>query len=380
MATATASEQRVYNFSAGPAVLPLAVLEQARDEMLCLPGVGASVLEISHRSDAFIQIIEAAEANLRKLLSIGDDYAVLFLQGGGRLQFSMAPMNLIGEHGARKGKRGDYLLTGSWGKQALAEAKKVGPTNVAYDASEHNFDRLPAPFCDGEAAPAYSGDAAYVHYTCNETIQGVQFPTEPDTGGVPLVCDASSDFLHKKLDISKYGLLYACAQKNAGPAGVTIVVVNKALVEGASDDLPVYCNYNTHIRDNSLNNTPPTFAIYVVKLVTEWIFREFGDLDAVHEHNRKKAGLLYDVLDSAPDFFIGHARPECRSLMNVAFRLPSEEITKAFLAGAAERGLSDLTGHRSVGGARASIYNAMPIEGVEALRDYMVEFRNQHAG
>lgn len=376
MSTATATEQRVYNFSAGPAVLPVPVLEQARDEMLCLPGVGASVLEISHRSAAFVEIIEAAEANLRKLLGVPEDYAVLFLQGGGRLQFWMTAANLIGDLGARKGKSADYLLTGSWGKQAMAEAKKVAPVRVAYDASATNFDRLPAPFCAGETAMDLNPDAAYVHYTCNETIQGVQFPTEPDTGDVPLVCDASSDFLHKKVDVTKYGIIYACAQKNAGPAGVTIVVVKKDLVADASPDLPVYCNYNTHIADNSLNNTPPTFSIYVVKLVTEWLMREFGDLDAVYKHNQAKAKLLYDVLDASPDFYIGHAKPECRSLMNVAFRLPSDELTTEFLSGAKKRGLSDLKGHRSVGGARASIYNAMPIEGVECLRDYMLEFQS----
>ncbi|TWT48890.1 3-phosphoserine/phosphohydroxythreonine transaminase [Botrimarina hoheduenensis] len=377
---ATTPQQRVYNFSAGPAVLPVPVLEQVRDEMLCLPGVGASILEISHRGAAFTQIIESAEANLRKLLDISDDYAVLFIQGGSRLQFSMVPMNFIGEHGANPGKSGDYLITGSWGKQALEEAVKVGPCRAVYNSKATNFDRLPAPFCAGEATPQYSDDAAFVHYTCNETIQGVQFPGEPETGGIPLVCDASSDFLHRKLDVSKYGLIYACAQKNAGPAGVTIVIVKKDLVASASDSLPVYCNYNTHIEANSLNNTPPTFAIYVVQLVTQWLLDTYGSLDAVHKNNAQKAKLLYDLLDESPDFYQGHAQPECRSLMNVAFRLPSEDLTAAFLSGGKQHGLTDLKGHRSVGGIRASIYNAMPIAGVETLRDYMVDFRNQHAG
>ncbi|MGL4512053.1 MAG: 3-phosphoserine/phosphohydroxythreonine transaminase [Lacipirellulaceae bacterium] len=291
----------------------------------------------------------------------------------------MAPMNLIGDHGAQKGKGGDYLVTGTWGKQALGEGKKVGPTRVAYDSSATNFDRLPAPFCPGEPAMDLDPNAAFVHYTCNETIQGVQFHTEPETNGVPLVCDASSDFLHKPIDVSKYGLIYACAQKNAGPAGVTIVIVRKDLVAGASDKLPVYLNYNTHIVDKSLNNTPPTFAIYVTRLVTDWVLREFGDLKAMHAHNAKKAKTLYDVLDASPEFYQGHAMRECRSLMNVPFRLPSEDLTKAFLAGADERGLSDLQGHRSVGGVRASIYNAMPLEGVETLRDFMVEFRDKNA-
>ncbi|MEM6331033.1 MAG: 3-phosphoserine/phosphohydroxythreonine transaminase, partial [Planctomycetota bacterium] len=329
------------------------------------PGVGASVLEISHRSAAFTEIIEAAEANLRKLLDISDDYAVLFLQGGSRLQFSMVPINLLTE-----GRSADYILTGSWGKKALAEAKKVGRTRVAYDASETNFDRVP-----DEGQLDLAPDAAYVHYCCNETIQGVQFNGEPPTpDGVPLVCDASSDFLHRKLDVSRYGLIYACAQKNAGPAGVTVVVIRKDLAERSSDGLASYLNYNTHINEKSLGNTPPCFAIYVNKLVTDWLLQDVGGLDAMFEQNKQKALMLYDVLDANPGFYKGHAQPHSRSVMNVTFNLPSDELTTAFLAGAKEHGLTDLKGHRSVGGIRASIYNAMPAAGVERLRNFMVEF------
>lgn len=362
------ASDRVYNFSPGPAVLPLPVLEQIRDEMVCLPGVGSSVLEISHRGPAFTEIIEGAEANLRKLLDISDDYAVLFLQGGSRLQFSMVPMNLL-----TKGKSADYILTGSWGKKALAEAKKEGQTRVAYDAKESNYDHVPA-----EGDLDLDPQAAYVHYCCNETIQGVQFNGEPDVGEVPLVCDASSDFLHRGLDINRYGLIYACAQKNAGPAGVTIVVIRKDLAERSSDELPAYLNYNTHIDEKSLGNTPPCFAIYVNKLVTDWLLNEIGGLDAMFEQNKRKALLLYDVLDDNAEFYKGHAQPHSRSVMNVTFNLPSDELTKAFLAGAEENGLTDLKGHRSVGGIRASIYNAMPEAGVEKLRDFMLEFAKRN--
>jgi len=360
---------RVFNFSAGPAVLPVPVLEQIRDEMLSLPGVGASVLEISHRSPAFTEIIEAAEANLRKLFDISDDYAVLFLQGGSRLQFSMLPMNLLEE-----GQSADYILTGSWGKKALAEAKKVGATRVAYDAKDSNYNHVPT-----QDQLDLDPNAAYLHYCCNETIQGVQFAGEPQcpsngAGDVPLVCDASSDIMHRKLDVSRYGLIYACAQKNAGPAGVTIVIMRKDLAERASDQLPAYLNYNTHIQEKSLGNTPPCFAIYVNKLVTDWLLNDIGGLDNMFAQNKQKSLLLYDLLDANADFYRGHAQPHSRSVMNVTFNLPNDDLTASFLAGAEAEGLTDLKGHRSVGGIRASIYNAMPTAGVEKLRDYMTEF------
>lgn len=360
---------RNYNFSAGPATLPLSVLEKVQAEMLSLPGVGASVLEISHRSPPFIEIAQSAEANLRELLSISDDYAVLFLQGGSRLQFSMVPMNLLGEHA----NSADYILTGSWGKNAAKEAAKEGDICVAWDGGSTNYDRLPAD-SDLDLNP----NAGYVHFTSNETIQGVQFASEPNVGPVPLVCDASSDFMHRPLDVSKYGMIYACAQKNAGPAGLTVVIMRKDLLELSSDDLPGYLNYKIHADAESMWNTPPTFAIYVLKLITEWLKDDIGGLAKMHELNKQKAAMLYDVLDANPDFYQGHAQPEFRSLMNVTFRLPDDELTAKFLAAAKEHNLTDLKGHRSVGGIRASIYNAMPVAGVEALRNFMIDFVGRH--
>jgi phosphoserine aminotransferase len=360
---------RVYNFSAGPAVLPVPVLEQVQREMLALPGAGASILEVSHRSGAFAPIIEAAEKNLRKLLSIPDDYVVLFLQGGSRLQFSMVPMNLVG-----RGQVADYILTGSWGNDALKEAKKAGETRVVWDGKSTNYDRLPERG-DLNLDP----QAAYVHYTSNETIQGVQFKKEPEVGDVPLVCDASSDFLHRPLPIDKYGLIYACAQKNAGPAGVTVVIIRKDLLKRSDPKLPGYLNYDIHNENGSMWNTPPTFAIYVLKLITEWLLDNVGGLEAMYKLNHDKARLLYDELDQSEGFYAGHARPEYRSLMNVTFRLPSDELTGQFVSEAKKRDLYELKGHRSVGGIRASIYNAMPMSGVEALRDFMREFRQKNA-
>jgi phosphoserine aminotransferase len=359
---------RVYNFSAGPAVLPEPVLEQVQREMLALPGVGASILEISHRSGAFAPIIDEAEKNLRKLLSISDDYAVLFLQGGSRLQFSMVPMNLLG-----RGQVADYILTGSWGNDALKEAKKAGETRVTWDGKATNYDRVP-----DRAELNLEPQAAYVHYTVNETIQGVEFQTEPEVGDVPRVCDASSNFLSRPINVNKYGLIYACAQKNAGPAGVTVVIIRKDLLKRSDPNLPGYLNYDIHAQNGSMWNTPPTFAIYVLKLITEWLIDNVGGLEAMHRRNQDKARLLYDELDRSGGFYTGHAKPQCRSLMNVTFRLPNDELTSQFVAEAKKRELTELKGHRSVGGIRASIYNAMPMAGVEALRDFMEEFRRKN--
>lgn len=356
---------RVYNFSAGPAVLPVPVLEEVQRDMLSLPGAGASILEISHRSPTFQTIIDAAEANLRKLLGISDDYAVLFLQGGSRLQFSMIPMNLMAP-----GESCDYILTGSWGKDALKEAKKEGKTRVAWDGAATNYDRLPQRG-DLDLDP----QAAFVHFTSNETIQGVEFVGDPDAGDAPLVCDVSSNFLSRPIDVAKYGLIYACAQKNAGPAGVTVVIVRKDLMKRADANMPGYLHYLTHAENGSMWNTPPTFAIYVLKLITEWLTSNVGGLEAMQQRNAEKASLLYNVLDASGGFYAGHAQKDCRSQMNVTFRLPSEELTTQFVSEAKKRNLTDLKGHRSVGGIRASIYNAMPKAGVEALRDFMVEFR-----
>jgi phosphoserine aminotransferase len=367
--SASTTTDRVYNFSPGPAVLPVPVLEQIQSEMLSLPGCGASILEISHRSKPFLAILDATKQRLRQLIGIPDDYDILFLQGGSRLQFSMIPMNLLPDRNASA----DYLLTGSWGKYAYQEGIKEGAINTAWDGKATNYDRLPAR---GELK--LSSDAAYVYYTSNETIQGVQFSTEPETGKVPLVCDASSDFLYRPLPIQKYGLIFACAQKNAGPSGVTVVIMRKDLLERSKDSLPGYMNFKNHSTENSLWNTPPTFGIYVMGLVARWLLEDVGGLEKMHRRNREKAQLLYDAIDGSGGFYRGHAQQDCRSLMNVTFRLPTEALEKDFITQATSRQLDSLAGHRSVGGIRASIYNAMPVEGVESLRDFMLEFHGRH--
>jgi phosphoserine aminotransferase len=361
---------RVFNFSPGPAVLPVSVLERARDEMLALPGVGSSVLEISHRSPAFDRILDETLADLRTLLGIGGDHEVVFLQGGASLQFSMVPMNLL----RGRPEQADYVLTGTWGATAIKEARREGAVHVAWDGAESNYDRLPA---NGEIA--CSDRPAYVHLTSNETIQGVQWKREPDVGDAPLVCDCSSDFLSRPIDVSRYGLIYACAQKNAGIAGVTVAIIRKDLLERSRDDLPKMLDYRTYVKEGSRPNTPPVFAIYILGLVCRWLRDEVGGLAAMARHNAAKAKLLYDVLDTSGGFYAGHARPDCRSDMNVTFRLPEASLEKEFLASATARGLVDLKGHRSVGGIRASIYNAMPIAGVEALRDHMLAFMESAA-
>lgn len=360
--------ERVYNFSAGPAMMPRPVLEQAQAELVALPGVGMSVMELSHRSKWFDEIIAEAEENLRRVLDVPDDYRVLFLQGGARLQFSMVPINFL------DGGSADHLVTGYWGEKALQEAVREGTPHLAWSGEHDRFVRVPAQD-DLDLDPG----ARYVHMTSNETIQGVQFPAPPDTGEVPLVCDASSDFLSRPVDVRDYGLLYACAQKNAGPAGLTVAVISDRLLERRREGLHTMLDYGAHAEAGSRLNTPPTFGIYLFVLVTQWIEREMGGLAALAERNRAKAKLLYDVLDEHSDFYQAHAEPASRSDMNVTFRLPRPELDAPFLEGAVERRLVQLKGHRSVGGIRASIYNAMPVEGVEALRDYLLEFAAAHA-
>jgi phosphoserine aminotransferase len=364
MATSTNTD-RVVNFSAGPATMPVAVLERARDEMLCLPGVGASVMEISHRSSTFDAILQSAKNNLRKLLQIPENYHVIFLQGGSRLQFSMIPANLL--RGA--GHPAEYVVTGSWSKKAVEEAKKEGKINIAYDGKSTNYDRLPT-----SSELQLDPSAAYTYVCSNETIQGVQYLHEIDTGGAPLVCDASSDFLCRQLPMERYALLYACAQKNAGPAGVTAVIIRDDILASSQASLPGYLNYRNHVEEDSCWNTPPTFAIYMLDLVTQWLLNDIGGLDAMYEINCRKAKMLYDSIDASGDFYQGHAQQGSRSIMNVTFRMATEELDKQFIAQAAAAGLANLKGHRSVGGMRASIYNAMPEEGVAALRDFMQEF------
>src|SRR5262245_28450894 len=354
--------QRAWNFSPGPGALPLPVLEQVRDELVELPGAGASVLEISHRSGAFERIIAEAESNLRELLSIPDTHRVLFLQGGASLQFAMVPMNLM-LSGA------DHVVTGSWGKKAFAEAAMRGNARVVWDGAEAGYTATPASL-DAVWNPDY------LPVTSNETIEGVEFPAgfEPP-GGPPLVCDASSDFLSRPIPVERYGLLYAAAQKNAGPAGLTVVLIREDLLETIPRGVPTMLDYRTFAQHGSLYNTPPVFAIYVLMLVTRWLRDTVGGLDAMAKINAEEAAILYEAIDGSDGFYRGVAETQSRSRMNVTFRLPSEERERAFVERAVAEGMTELGGHRSVGGIRASIYNAMPVEGVEALRDFMERFR-----
>lgn len=354
--------ERIFNFSAGPAMLPVPVLEEAQRDMLSLPGVGMSVMEISHRSKTFDQIIGGAEAGLRKLMAIPDNYEVLFLQGGASLQFSMVPMNFLPADGTA-----DYVITGSWGKKALKEAKRVGAVNVAATMADGGFTRVPT-----REEMNLNSQAAYVHITTNETIEGVEWKDEPEVGTVPLIADASSDILAHRIPVEKYALIYAGAQKNMGPSGVTLVIVRDDLLKTIPENLHSMLDYRTHVENKSLYNTPNTWGIYIIDLVCKWL-KDKGGLVAMEQENNDKAQLLYDAID-ATDFYRGHADHDCRSIMNVTFRLPSEELEKKFTTEATAKGLDGLKGHRSVGGIRASIYNAFPKAGVEALVSFMKDF------
>ena len=358
--------ERIFNFSAGPAVLPVEVLEEAQRDMLSLPGVGMSVMEISHRSKTFDDILAKADGGLRELLSIPNNYHILFLQGGASLQFSMVPMNLLPQGGTA-----DYIVTGSWGKKALKEAKRCGAVNVAANMADGGFTRTP----EAEEIKL-DPNAAYVHITTNETIEGVEWKTEPECGSVPLVADASSDILSHPIPIEKYSLIYAGAQKNMGPSGVTMVILRDDLLRRIPDGLHTMLDYRTHVESKSLYNTPNTWGIYIINLVCKWL-KEKGGLQEMQQENDEKAKLIYDAID-ATDFYRGHANPDSRSIMNVTFRLPSEELEKKFASEATARGLDGLKGHRSVGGIRASIYNAFPIAGVKALVSFMQEFEKNN--
>ena len=353
---------RVFNFSAGPAVLPVEVLAQAKEEMLDWRGSGMSVTEMSHRGKEFMSIAEQAEADLRELMGIPANYKVLFLQGGASLQFAMVPMNLL------RGKAGaDYINTGAWSKKAISEAKRYGKVNVAATTEANKFTSAPT-----QAELSLSADAAYVHYTPNETIGGVEFPYVPETGDVPLVADMSSTILSRPVDVSRFGLIYAGAQKNIGPAGLTIVIVRDDLVGHAPTGTAGMLDYKVHADAQSMSNTPPTYAIYIAGLVFKWLKR-LGGLEAMERRNIAKAQLLYDYLGDST-LFRSPVREADRSRMNIPFTLRDESLDNAFLKGAESRGMVQLKGHRSVGGMRASIYNAMPIEGVKCLVEYMKEF------
>ncbi len=357
---------RVYNFSAGPAMLPEPVLEQARDELLDWHGTGMSVMEMSHRGKAFVSIAEQAEADLRELMTIPDNYKVLFLQGGASSQFAMVPLNL-----SQAGQRVDYINTGAWSKKAIAEAKRYCDVHIAGSSEESNFTTVPA-----QEALELSADAAYVHYTPNETIGGVEFPYVPETGGVPLVADMSSTILSRPIDVSRYGVIYAGAQKNIGPAGLTIVIVREDLIGHARDITPTMFDYKVHADAGSMYNTPPTYAWYLAGLVFRWL-KDLGGLEKMAEINRRKAEKLYAAID-ASDFYHNPVDPSCRSWMNVPFTLADPELDATFLKEAEAAGLVTLKGHRSVGGMRASIYNAMPEAGVDALIDFMADFEKRH--
>jgi phosphoserine aminotransferase len=356
---------RVYNFSAGPAVLPEAVLKKAQEEMLEYGSSGMSVMEMSHRSADFEGIIAKAEANLRTLMGIPENYKVLFLQGGASLQFTMVPMNLMNQF-----KRAIYLKTGSFAKNAIAEAKKIGEVVVAASSEDKTFSYIPEL-----TAAMFEGDADYVHITQNNTIYGTRFPKLPDTGNKPLVADMSSMILSEETDVTKYGLIYAGAQKNIGPAGVTLVLIREDLLERSADTLPGMLSYKVMAANGSMFNTPPTYGIYIAGLVFEHLLNS-GGIAAMQQRNEKKAALLYDYLDKS-SLFKPTADASSRSIMNVTFVTGSEELDKKFVSEAKKRGIVNIKGHRSVGGMRASIYNAMPAEGVKALIDLMKDFESK---
>jgi len=358
--------ERIFNFSAGPAVLPVPVLEEAQRDMIALPGVGMSVMEISHRSKTFDEIIQGAEAGLRELLGIPKDYAVLFLQGGASLQFAMVPMNFLSLDSSA-----DYIVTGSWGKKAVKEAQIFGTVDMAANMADGGFTRVPTQE-ELHLNPA----AAYLHITSNETIEGVQWKSESEVGEVPLISDSSSDILSRPIPVEKYGLIYAGAQKNMGPSGVTLVIVREDLLPRIRDGLSTMLDYRTHVKGKSLYNTPNTWGIYIINLVCKWL-KEKGGLSEMQSENEAKAKVIYDCID-ATDFYRGHADPDSRSAMNVTFRLPSEDLEKKFASEATAAGMDGLKGHRSVGGIRASIYNAFPREGCEALVEFMKEFEKKN--
>ncbi len=356
--------KRIFNFSAGPACLPLPVLERAQSELLSLGGIGMSVMEISHRSSHFDAIIESAEQGLRDLMGIPSNYRVLFLQGGATLQFSMIPINFL-----RGGRSADYVVTGAWGKKAVKEALREGHVNEVYNSESEGFKSVPA---EGELT--FDPEAAYLHYTSNETIEGVEFKYEIDGSGVPVVCDMSSNILSRPIDVSRYGLIYAGAQKNIGPSGVTLVIIRDDLVEMVPDGQHTLLDYRAIATKQSMLNTPNTWGIYIIDLVCKWL-KENGGVEAMAAVNAEKAKILYDAIDSSDGFYTGHAERPARSSMNVTFNLPTEELEKLFAAQAGENGLDGLKGHRSVGGIRASIYNAFPKAGVQALTSFMVDFQ-----
>ena len=358
---------RVYNFSAGPSMLPVPVLEKAAAEMLDYEGSGQSVMEMSHRSKVYGGIIEGAESLLREVMNIPDNYKVLFLQGGASSQFAMVPLNLMTKSG-----KADYVITGQWAKKAYKEAARYGNANVVASSEDKTFSYIPKL-----DSSTFTKDADYFHICMNNTIYGTAYHELPDVGDVPLVADISSYILSQPIDVSKFGVLYAGAQKNMAPAGVTVVIIRDDLIGNAMDITPTMFNYQTHADNGSMFNTPPCYTIYIAKLVLEWVKNEIGGLEAMKERNEKKAKLLYDFLDSSK-LFKGTVVPEDRSLMNVPFVTGNADLDALFVKESTAKGFANLKGHRTVGGVRASIYNAMPYEGVEALVKFMAEFEKEN--
>ena len=358
--------ERIYNFSAGPAVLPLPVLEQAQRELVSLPDLGMSILEVSHRSKVFEGVLARAEADIRELANVPSNYRVLFLQGGASLQFTMVPMNLLQDR-----MTADYLVTGAWSSKAVDEARKIGNVHIAATTKAEQFTRIPR----AEEIVLTAG-AAYVHMTSNNTIYGTEWKALPDVGDIPLVSDTSSDMFSRPIDVGRHALIYAGAQKNMGPAGVTVVIIREDLLARSAASLPVMLSYAVHAENGSMFNTPPVFAIYMLGLVTRWLIGQ-GGLGAIAAVNERKAGKLYAEIDRT-GFYRGTAQKDSRSLMNITFRLSSEELEKQFVKDAEKAGFDGLKGHRSVGGMRASIYNAFPEAGVDALTAFMQEFERRH--
>ena len=357
------TEKRIFNFNAGPAALPLPVLEEIQGSFLNFKGSGMSITEISHRSKWFDDVINDAVERTKRLLNLDDRFHVLFLQGGASLQFAMIPMNFLGE-----GKTADYVNTGTWSTKAIKEAEILKKSyQVVASSEDKNFSYIPGDIF-------FNPNAAYVHITSNNTIKGTQWQAFPETGGAPLVADMSSDIFSRTLDMDKFGMIYAGAQKNIGPSGTCMVILRDDLLKTAEKDLPSMLKYDTYVSKNSMYNTPPCFGIYTIQLVLKWLEEEMGGLEKMQAHNEKKAALLYDFIDNS-DFYRATAEKGSRSLMNVTFRLPTEDLEKQFVAAATEKGLGGLKGHRSVGGCRASIYNATTMGAVEALVEFMTSFK-----
>ncbi|MEJ2544519.1 MAG: 3-phosphoserine/phosphohydroxythreonine transaminase [Calditrichaceae bacterium] len=357
--------ERIFNFNAGPAAIPQSVLEEVRDDLLNYKGEGLSVMEMSHRSKSFDLIIKSAESLMKEVMGIPDGYKVVFFQGGATLQFAAVPMNLLPDD-----KSADYVNSGSWSKKAIAEAKKLNKTiNVIASSEDDNFTYIPRGY---KITPG----AKYVHITSNNTIFGTQYHDFPETGEVPLIADMSSDINCRKINVSKFGLIYAGAQKNLGPSGTTVVIIREDLLERSPENIPSICSYKIIGGKDSLYNTPPTFGIYIIKVILEWI-KDQGGLGKLEEINRNKAQMLYDTIDNS-DFYRGTANEDSRSIMNVTFRLPSEDLEQKFVAEALQKGMLGLKGHRSVGGIRASIYNAVPMKAIETLVGFMADFEKQN--